>query len=797
MKNIIIFAIIFFGVSVFSFSQNGKEENPFRQPGGNLIKQFEFPINRAVSITSDGDYFYMGIFGDPTFQKLDINGNQIGSSFTISGINGAYTLTYDGRYVWSARLSSVIHKIDMQANPPVRVEHIIAPVFVDHITFDQSLDDGAGGFWVGTNNNNDLIMINMSGTEIGRIPADTHGLHKIMATALDNVSIGGPYLWTICSRAYTPARICQIKLPEGESTGKYFDLYEEGYIEFSDEGSGIIVMNDLVPETTTLVVQIEGRKVLGFDMSGFYTKEHDIGVWTIEMPDYISNEADYEVKGRIRNFGSVDITSFNIHYSIDGGETQTYEVSDVLLEACKQIEFTHPILVNPVPGNHVIKLWTSLPNGNEDEFQQNDSKEFLYIVYDVNATVPRTILIESFSSVTCDPCAPTNVHFKAVLEENEGPYAVIKYQTNWPGVGDPYYTREVGTRVAYYYIGGVPTAVFEGWAKIHPINVDNSMIIGFQDNFSIMELESEYFVRDQTVYTKTKINSLLNMSGEVSLYTAIVENRTERNSVVVPASQSNGEKEFFHVFKKFIPDDKGVTINSLSAYTPFEIEQEWEFKGEYRLPGNANNPINHAIEHSVEDFGNLSVAVWVQNDQDKTVYQTTNAILSHATVNFITVNEYGNIFAYQDGNQIEQGDLLKAKSEVTFVAIPAEDYEVKEWKLNNITQENNSEELVITLERNSIATVEFQPRSRIHSNLSPEIKLFPNPVNNSFTVSNSENINKITIANLLGQTVKELNFNKINSIVVDTTDLPAGVYIITLYENDGKKGEMRIGIWDL
>ncbi|HOS16456.1 MAG TPA: T9SS type A sorting domain-containing protein, partial [Bacteroidales bacterium] len=52
------------------------------------------------------------------------------------------------------------------------------------------------------------------------------------------------------------------------------------------------------------------------------------------------------------------------------------------------------------------------------------------------------------------------------------------------------------------------------------------------------------------------------------------------------------------------------------------VDLMYEFKGEYRRPFNANSPINHDIEHSVEDFYDLMLVYWIQDYNTKEVLQS-------------------------------------------------------------------------------------------------------------------------------------------------------------------------------
>ena len=63
----------------------------------------------------------------------------------------------------------------------------------------------------------------------------------------------------------------------------------------------------------------------------------------------------------------------------------------------------------------------------------------------------------------------------------------------------------------------------------------------------------------------------------------------------------------------------GVPVNENFSYT---------FQGSYVLPPDAGSPVDHAINHTVEDFNNLGVAVWLQDDATLEIIQSTSATLS-------------------------------------------------------------------------------------------------------------------------------------------------------------------------
>ena len=793
-----IFLTVGLFVSLFTFAQvdtliekTSKEidiqfEKSNKKSRSSLIKQFEFNIDRdrTFAISSDGEYFYIARDYGRKFIKLDFNGNQVGDEFTITGINnGLTTLTYDGRYFWGAKRFKTIYKIDMQSDQPYVVKSVTSPINVAHCTFDPAQDNGNGGLWVG-DINSDIVLIDLSGTELARIPAETHGLKDIQSTALDNVNSGAPFMWASSVPFYENSVLNQIKLPEGMQTGETYILYDEDLVNWHDQIGGMFVMSDIIPGTTSLIILIQSTKVLGFDVTGLAVTDFDIGVSAINMQYYIQNTANYSVSGRVRNYGKQTINSYKLSYQIDNGDIVNCDITKTIAPGDQQT-FTHTTTVEPVVGNHTIKVWTSFPNGFEDEYSRNDSMIYNYIVYDPVPVPSRTVLLEGFTASTCDPCYSGNLNLKNVLEENTGNYALVKYQMNWPGTGDPYFTKEGGTRSNFYAVKGVPHLHADGYKWNNGTGLfNNSILTGLQNVPAVMSLNTEYYVEGKTIYAKTKINSTIDLFSNMRLFTAILERKTVNNV------KSNGETEFNNVFKKFIPDDNGVKLNGLNEQTSFMIEHEWEFKGNYRLPVNALSPINHEIEHSIEDFGNLIVVTWVQDIDEKSVYQACNAVLTYATVTYGTVNSLGTISATHAGNPIEQGKLLEANIELTFKAVPYEGYKVKKWILNGTDVQNNvTNELSIILDRNSDVKVEFQSISGINDILLSDIKINPNPFNKNITVINSGNINvkSLAITNIWGQTVKEFAFSGTNLITLDTENLRAGIYFLILQAKTGEK----------
>ena len=238
-----------------------------------------------------------------------------------------------------------------------------------------------------------------------------------------------------------------------------------------------------------------------------------------------------------------------------------------------------------------------------------------------NGAINRPML-ESFTSSTCGPCAPGNVNVSGVLQGYQNnQYSILKYQVDFPGAGDPYYTDEVGNRRTYYDVTGVPDLVVDGneWQgnsnSLVSQTVDNSLA-----KLSFINLSSNYSVGGQKVDLEVTIDPLGDFTN-LTLQAAIFEYKTFNNT------GSNGETEFEYVMKKMVPNASGSNLNSLQDGVQRVENLSYTFNGNYFLPPNANSPVNHAINHTVEDFSNLGVIVWIQDDATKEILQSTTASL--------------------------------------------------------------------------------------------------------------------------------------------------------------------------
>ena len=227
--------------------------------------------------------------------------------------------------------------------------------------------------------------------------------------------------------------------------------------------------------------------------------------------------------------------------------------------------------------------------------------------------VPKFPLYEMFTSSTCGPCAPANANLTPIFldSNNDGEFAVVKYQMSWPGLGDPYFTNEGSARKNVYSVSSVPS-LFVNANNYNPSSYSQSDMDANKSEITYMSIEAIHSIEpiSQQVHIQVEITAHQDYTDPIHrVYIMITESRTENNV------GTNGETEFFDVMKKVLPTSTGDFImGTLPMDTILTYDIDYQFQGSYRLPVDANDAINHNNEHSVENFENLKVVVFVRVD---------------------------------------------------------------------------------------------------------------------------------------------------------------------------------------
>jgi len=231
----------------------------------------------------------------------------------------------------------------------------------------------------------------------------------------------------------------------------------------------------------------------------------------------------------------------------------------------------------------------------------------LLFVTVVSAQHKRRVLLEEFTNASCGPCASQNPTFNTTVAANMQYLTPIKYQTNWPGF-DPMNVQtqaDVAPRVTYYAVSGVPSLQQNGTLDIFPLTTYSSaMIQSAYNNLTpvTMTLTHAFNATYDSVLINVSVKSDAALNGTLKLRVAVIE-----DEIVFPtAPGSNGEKDFYQIMRKMLPNGAGTTTGNFTAGQVKNYSFAWKLANFY-------------------DLNQMSVAAFLQNDVTKEVYQSVRS----------------------------------------------------------------------------------------------------------------------------------------------------------------------------
>ena len=340
------------------------------------------------------------------------------------------------------------------------------------------------------------------------------------------------------------------------------------------------------------------------DILVFNLENLDLAVTGSTMLD-IATIGELPVNMKVMNYGVTPITSIEASYEVLGMEpvAQTFDVNLASL-ASATLNFTVPVVIE-TPGTYSIVLKINTVNGVEDDLEDNNTKAVeVHVPIDQVQRIP---MIEHFSSSTCPPCVGVNNTMNTFCNNNPGRYTYTKYQMNWPGNGDPYYTAEGGVRSTYYGVSGVPDIYLDGVGTNNSA-VNQNTFNQHADQPGYFDVRGSFTVEGNTIHILADVMPYFDTEARV--FVSINEKVTTGNV------GTNGETSFHHVFMKMMPNGQGSPI----AFTATELQ---------RLEFTQNMGATF-----VEEMSDLEVSIWVQNYGSKYVYN------SHFAYEYTDVHPY-------------------------------------------------------------------------------------------------------------------------------------------------------------
>ncbi|MFZ1519435.1 MAG: T9SS type A sorting domain-containing protein [Ignavibacteriaceae bacterium] len=264
-----ILFVLFFGNTMFSQSLRSRDISPNLiseeiKPGYPITEaiwdvQYEYDAltvtgaagNAAAIYLPDVNEFWTSRWASALLHRWTSAGALI-EEFSVAGVTGVRSLTYDGTFLYAGQNTTSIAIIDPATKTLVGT--ITAPQTVRYITYDPTADGGSGGFWIGNFSTNPQL-ISMTGAVLSTLTYANLGTTSIYGAAWDGYSAGGPYVWFWGqgTGAGLPQVISQVSVATGLATGVTHDVITDvGAGDATALAGGLFITEGLVSGYATI-----------------------------------------------------------------------------------------------------------------------------------------------------------------------------------------------------------------------------------------------------------------------------------------------------------------------------------------------------------------------------------------------------------------------------------------------------------------------------------------------------------------------------------------------------------------
>ncbi len=222
-------------------------------------------------------------------------------------------------------------------------------------------------------------------------------------------------------------------------------------------------------------------------------------------------------------------------------------------------------------------------------------------------------LVERFTNASCAPCAQlNNAWYNATTQNyvNSELISHLVYNVNWPGPNDPMYllnSADNMTRRTYYGVNYVPWIDINGSQISETLGAFTSAVTNGNSQFAPFNIiitqralgETLIEVGIKIIRDPTDVTVFSNTKLRVAL--------TEKTVSFTTPPGSNGEKDFFSICRKMLPDAGGTTFTIPAPGDSVEVILQYVPTSAFLTAVNLDS---------------IRVIAFIQNDNTKLVYQS-------------------------------------------------------------------------------------------------------------------------------------------------------------------------------
>ena len=364
----------------------------------------------------------------------------------------------------------------------------------------------------------------------------------------------------------------------------------------------------------------------------------------INSVNYYQKGKPYPIVGKVANFGSTTLNSFDLKWTMNGGPAQVDNVTGASIASTPIVQYdniTHTILwTPPASGLYTLKLWVDNINGSNSD--QNPAYDTLIVnnVQVIDSVVQKMVLFEEFNQASCDPCAEATPNLDSVMFNNQSYCIPVRYHVSWPGQDFMNQVTDapfVSTRVSYYGVSGVPDAKLDGSTDIYPGSIRSAQIQQEAQSGSPFWIH----ITSCTFNSGTDTYSL---SADIHCYEAMASGLIAQVALTVDTIKYTNNQStetipqyvFPEVAEDMMPGPSGTTLTSFTAGSVQTINVSWT----------KNHPWGASPKTWVYDSVGFHMVVFVQDNSTQYVYQSAIAPNPMALGVASIQGDKGDIFVY-------------------------------------------------------------------------------------------------------------------------------------------------------
>ena len=700
------------------------------------------PATGLAGVGWTGSEFWVSKWADNNIYTADASGNMTGN-FTIPGITGTRSITTDGVYMYIGANTSVIY----QVNPITR--QLMSSINTNvancrYLTYDPTLDNGAGGFWTGAYGS-DITAVNMTGQTLSIISAATHGLSGIYGMAYDGYSTGGPYLWAF-DQGGNNADIIQLTIL-GVPTGIMHDAQSDlqGGIGGGTAG-GLFICDNYMAGSKSMIGINQGLSLFSYELADPPTD--DAILLNLDIDPYVVNPTNVNIQGSIKNGGLNPITSIDVKWS-DGVNTYTDNLTGLNITMNGTYNFSHStqFTVNSLASNS-ITVWLEYPADLD-----TTNNALTTTIAGVTSIPEKYTVGEEKTGSWCGWC-PRGAVALAEMEATPNFIGIAVHN------GDPMeissYDGGIGTYIPGGYPGGGVDRVLDGdpsdFSMLHNQRVNDIVPCG------VNSINASFDGTTNLISVSTEIEAFGEMSGNFRLSCVIVEDDLVSSGSGWP--QVNYYSGGGSGVMAFPPNVNG----GYNFSTGNDPAQPSDFGG-YDHVARSLSSNNILGDPNSLPAGLVNVGTYNYTFSDVSI----NSLIAYNAVGFDWTKAYAVVMIVNAST----GEILNAKKAALSINNPASSWDCDQ--VNGCIDPGTGNGQYSSLAACNTACI-----TDINENIA-NLSIYPNPIKNTLNIEGM--YISLDLFDMFGKLILSSNYAK----SINVSSLADGIYLLNVHTEKGTK----------